>query len=86
MTDFGDSMQHVDFQPSAIVHYARCESCMYGSHFETVTWHSWAGPDDMREDDAEYNARVKTQKCHCDCAGPLDHGHASMDAQTGEKP
>ncbi len=80
MSDFSDSMQHVDFQPNAIVHYARCESCMYDSHYEEVTWHSWAGPDDMSLNDTAYNERVLKQKCHCDCAGPADHEHEPSDA------
>lgn len=66
---FADSLQHHDYFADGHVTYARCEGCMYGCHFEEVTWHSWVGEDDMTVD-AEYNERVKKQKCACDCAGP----------------
>lgn len=49
----------------------RCWSCISQSHYEEVTWHSWADSDDMRPDDPEYNERIKKQKCACDCAGPI---------------
>ena len=65
---FEGSLQHHDFFPGGHITYPRCESCMFGCHFEEVTWHSWAGPDDMSED-VERNALNKTQKCACDCAG-----------------
>lgn len=74
MTDLSDSMQHVEFHPGMIVHYARCESCTWDSHYEEPTRHSWASEDDFGPDE-ERNARILTQKCHCDCAGPLDHPH-----------
>ena len=74
MGQFDGSMQHHIFTEDGRGHYtfARCESCMWGSHFEDVTWHSWAGDEDMRADDSEYNALVLTQKCACDCAGPRE--------------
>jgi hypothetical protein len=81
-----DSLQHhsplVNDVGQVVGHatYARCESCMWGSHYEVVTWHPWAGDEDMRLDDPEYNERVTKQKCHCDCAGPLDHNHLGGDA------
>ena len=73
-SQFEDSLQHHDFFEDGKGHltYARCESCMYGSHFDTVTWHSWAGAEDLdwaTEKGGDVDA-IKAQKCACDCAGP----------------
>lgn len=68
--DFEGSLQHHDFFPGGHITYARCESCMWGSHYETETWHSWAGAEDIEGQSDEYKASVATQKCACDCAGP----------------
>ena len=74
MNQFDGSLQHHVPTADGKGHYtfARCESCMYGSHFETVTWHSWAGAEDkegMKPEDFEAAAK---QKCACDCAGPRE--------------
>lgn len=69
-TKFDDSLQHHEFFPGGHLTFARCEPCMYGSHYEEVTWHSWAGPDDTEGMDADRLAEVAKQKCACDCAGP----------------
>lgn len=70
MSRFDGSMQHhVPFtNGNGHLTLARCESCMWGSHFDPPKWHSWAEGDDLRDDDPEYNARVLKQKCACDCA------------------
>jgi len=54
----------------AIITYARCEGCMFGSHFETPTWHSWAGPDDIEhaERTGQDVEAIKAQRCACECA------------------
>lgn len=69
MSAFDDSLQHHDVFPGGHITYARCESCMYGSHYEVVTWHSWAGEEDMTGD-PKVDAERANQKCACDCAGP----------------
>ena len=68
---FDDSLQHHDFFENGAGHvtYPRCESCMFGSHFENVTWHSWANEDDFGTD-VEKRAELLASKCACDCAGP----------------
>lgn len=73
VSEFEGSLQHHDFlEGGGHVTYARCESCMWGQHFEEVTWHSWADSEDIewaqeKGDDVEI---IKVQKCACDCAGP----------------
>lgn len=70
-SQFEGSIQHHDFYPDGgHATYARCESCMYGSHYDTVTWHSWAGAEDLDEMTPEQRDIALTQKCACDCAGP----------------
>lgn len=56
----------------AIITYARCESCMYGSCFTPTQRHSWAGPEDIQHaqvtgQDVE---KIKAQVCACECATP----------------
>ena len=72
MSQFEGSMQHHKPTENGRGHYtfARCESCMWGSHFETITWHSWVGPDDEEGMTAEALEPVRKEKCACDCAGP----------------
>lgn len=81
--EFEGSLQHHDFFEGGRGHitYARCEACMVGGHYDEVTWHSWAGIEDIEhaEETGQDVAAIKAQKCACDCAGPI-----SMDAQTGD--
>jgi hypothetical protein len=69
---FDDSMQHHEFFPGGHFTFTRCESCMYGSHFKEVTWHSWVGPDDEDGMTPEALEPARKQKCACDCAGPRE--------------
>ena len=70
MSQFEGSMQHHEFFEGGHYTFARCESCMCGSHFETVTWHSWADADDKDGMTPENFEAAAKQKCACDCAGP----------------
>ena len=69
MSAFENSLQHHEYFPGGHLTLTRCESCMYGYHFDEVTWHSWAGPEDLENAGAEKGAVIATQKCACDCAG-----------------
>lgn len=70
-----DETQHViPIADSGRIHLTRCESCMYGSCFDEITWHSWAGAEDIEHalatgQDVE---AIKRQRCACACAGPMD--------------
>ncbi|MEU8682911.1 excisionase family protein [Streptomyces sp. NPDC048611] len=51
----------------ATICFARCESCMQGRHYRTVTPHPWAGAEDIQ------HALVTGQpepsgSCGCHCA------------------
>lgn len=86
---FDDSLQHHDFFENGMGHvtYSRCESCMYGSHFETVTWHSWANEDDFGNDMAK-RAELLASKCACDCAGPRGaqkHEESTTETETSNE-
>jgi hypothetical protein len=67
-----DSMEHVVRTAGAIFHRPRCESCMYGSHFDPPQWHSWAGAEDIAHATATGQdvEAIKSQRCACACAGP----------------
>ena len=58
----------------AIICWAKCEPCMFGSHFDEATWHTWAGVEDVEHAAETGQADPTTGRCGCSCAG------------TGEKP
>lgn len=55
----------------AIICYAKCEPCMYGSHYDEPQPHPWAGPED-REHAAATGQPEPTGNCACDCARTQD--------------
>lgn len=56
--------------PTALIHFARCEGCQVGGHFDPPEWHSWAGPDDLEfaRSSGQDVDRIKGQRCACHCA------------------
>jgi len=52
----------------AIVCLTRCESCMFGCHYDEPTWHSWAGPEDIDHAKATGQPDPRQSRCGCDCA------------------
>jgi hypothetical protein len=55
----------------AIICYAKCESCMFGYHYDEPVPHPWAGPEDL-EHAAATGQPEPTGACACWCAKPPD--------------
>lgn len=51
----------------AIICYAKCEPCQWGSHYEQPQPHPWAGPDDIAHA-AATGQPTPTGNCGCYCA------------------
>lgn len=50
----------------AIICLTKCEPCMYGSHFDEPTPHSWAGPEDIEHAKATGQPEpIGNCGCHC---------------------
>lgn len=55
----------------AIICYTKCESCMYGYHYEPPRPHRWAGDEDI--DHAKATGQPEpTGNCGCWCAKATD--------------
>ena len=52
----------------AIVCLTRCEPCMFGSHYDEPTWHTWAGPEDVAHAKATGQDDPSDRRCACRCA------------------
>lgn len=50
-----------------IVHYTRCQGCMWGQHYDPPQRHDWADYEDL-----EHDPSVKGQPCACACGGVRD--------------
>lgn len=54
-------------ETAAIICYAKCEPCMFDSHYDPVAPHPWAGPEDIEHAEATGQA-TPTGNCGCYCA------------------
>lgn len=58
---------------NAIVCYAKCEPCQYGSHYDPPKVHGWAGTEDI--DHARATGQPEpTGRCGCRCAMSTGEG------------
>lgn len=54
---------------AAMICWAECELCQFGSHFNEPTWHTWAGPEDVEHAAKTGQKDPSTSRCGCSCAG-----------------
>jgi len=54
------------------VHYARCQSCMYGCHFDPPQRHDWADEEDIKHAETTGQESPVGKRCACACATEVD--------------
>ena len=52
-----------------IICWAKCEPCMFGSHYDEPTWHTWAGVEDVEHASNTGQPDPRVGRCACACAG-----------------
>ena len=72
--------------PSGVVHYARCEPCMYGQHPGGM--HDWAGPDDIAHAEATGQPSPAGKRCGCSCVSepPRDEEPPDIEVHSLDAP
>lgn len=71
---------HVGTDGSVRVHYARCESCMWGQHDGGP--HGWAGPEDIAHAKATGQPDPTDQPCACRCTKEPSRGPEEPDFES----
>ncbi len=67
MTADNDDLTFASSGPAG-VHYARCWSCMLGSHFDPPERHDWADGEDIEAALAAGQPSPAGKRCACRCA------------------
>jgi hypothetical protein len=67
---------------------SRCEPCMFGSHFDEPTPHTWMGPEDLEHAGPPQSLMPKADlakyyPCACTCSGQAGH-HVPLTAEQAD--